>query len=152
MKNTARLQKGPCPLRAVITGVFRSLSFNPTNVNDKVRHTGNEEKLQEQSLVQEVAELLAITLAGYRPENSTKKDQEAFVVTIHGTQLHLVTATSTETYLAGRPLIEFFELKSPGDRKEALRMLFGLGKYILSGQAELEQLRHISSKLAEDYR
>ena len=28
-------------------------------------------------------------------------------------------------------------------------MLFGFGKYLLSGQAELEQLRYISSKLAE---
>lgn len=41
-------------------------------------------KFQEESLVQELAELLVIALAGYRPRNSTKGDQEAFVVTITG--------------------------------------------------------------------
>lgn len=40
----------------------------------------------------------------------------------------------------------------PKGRKEGLRMLFGLGKCILGGQTELEQLKHVSSVLAEDYR
>lgn len=54
-------------------------------------------------LAQQVAELLAIALAGYKSKDLTKDDQEAFVVIIHGTQLCLVTATFTET---GRPPIE----------------------------------------------
>lgn len=49
---------------------------------------------------------------------------------------------------AGYPPVEIY----PKDRKEALRMLFGPGKYILNGQTELEQLKHVSSVLAEDYR
>lgn len=133
-------------------------------MNSSVRHTGQPEAFQEESLAQEVAELLGIALASYRSGNAGN-DQEAYVVTIHGTQLRLVAATFTASYLRAvqsdvMPAFErqdirrskFFELKDPDGRKEALRMLYGLGQYILSGQAEMEQLRHASSSLAVDYR
>lgn len=67
-------------------------------MNSSVRHTGQPEAFQEESLAQEVAELLGIALAGYRSGDSGN-DQEAYVVTIHGTQLHLVAATFTASYL-----------------------------------------------------
>lgn len=133
-------------------------------MNSSVRHTGQPEAFQEESLAQEVADLLGIALAGYRSGDSGN-DQEAYVVTIYGTQLRLVAATFTASYLRTvqsdvMPAFErqdirrskFFELKDPDGRKEALRMLYGLGKYILSDQAEMEQLRHASSSLAVDYR
>ena len=47
---------------------------------------------------------------------------------------------------------KFFELKTPGGRKEALRMLYGLGQYILSGLTEVEQVRIRCGDLAKDYR
>lgn len=53
-------------------------------------------------LAQQVAELLAIALAGYKSKDLTKDDQEAFVVIIHGTQLHLVTATFRDRTSADR--------------------------------------------------
>ena len=47
---------------------------------------------------------------------------------------------------------KFFELKESDGRKEALRMLFGLGQYILSGQAEIGQLKPLANELAAEYR
>lgn len=60
---------------------------------------GQEEENQKEILAQELAELLGIVLARYRLGDSGKGDQEAFVVTIHGTQLHLMAANFTEAYL-----------------------------------------------------
>lgn len=47
---------------------------------------------------------------------------------------------------------KFFELKTPDGRKEALRILYGLGQYILSGEAEVKQVRIQCGDLAKDYR
>ena len=66
------------------------------NVNDTVRHTGQEECFQNESLTQELAELLGIALVDFNPGCG---DQEAYVVTIHGTQMRLVAARFTEEYL-----------------------------------------------------
>lgn len=78
--------------------------------------------------------------------------QEAYVASIHGTQMCLVAAMFTEEYLKavrsgtmpnGQEqtirLSKFFELENP----DALRILYGLGQYILSGQAEIEQVKRL---------
>lgn len=46
----------------------------------KVRHSGQPEELQPESLAQEVAELLSQAQAGYNMQGSQKGDQEAYVL------------------------------------------------------------------------
>lgn len=70
--------------------------------------------------------------------------QETYVASIHGTQVRLVAAMFSQAYLEAIRSgtmpekqeqnirrSKFFELKTPGGRKEALRMLYGLGHIYL---------------------
>lgn len=57
------------------------------NVNSTVRHTGQEEEFQEKSLIQDLTDLLTIALEDFNPQKGG--GQEAYIVTIHGTQMRL---------------------------------------------------------------
>jgi hypothetical protein len=102
-----------------------------------------------ESLGQEVAELLAQAQANVA-ELAAYRDQEAFVIGIHGTQLRLVAAHFTSTFLAAvtaafLPASEIlrvrrskaFEMELAADRIAPLKMLFGLFIYIRSGASEI---------------
>jgi len=77
-------------------------------------------------------------------------DQEALLLTIHGTQLGLVVAHFTDTYLShvkSHTILESerllvrrsspFQLKDRKGREEALRMIIGVLEYIKSGAPEI---------------
>lgn len=123
------------------------------------RHTGGEESYNSHTFGQEFAELLATALNEHRA-GSKAGDQESFVLTIHGTQLRLAVAYFTKEYLgaaqsAVMPASQrvhvrrsrFFELKNPDDRVAAMRLCVGLMRYVLSGDAAIEQLKGVSKLL-----
>jgi hypothetical protein len=127
----------------------------------RIRHAGEPEPVSTRILGQEVAELLAQAQVNC-DELAAYRDQEAFIISIHGTQLRLIAAHFTSAFLAALntsflPAKEVlrvrrsraFEMKLVEDRIAALKMLIGLFKYVLSGTAEIgvcqalyEALRH----------
>jgi hypothetical protein len=141
------------------------------NVKAKRRHaggvhhsTGEPEAYNPKTLAQEVGELLGQALAEYRADFSNKGDQDAYVLTIHGTQLRLVAANFSEDYLryVQSPTMpgtqrlyvrrsRFYELKDPLDRVEALKVVIGLFRYLMSGSAALEQTRKHAYDLRKYY-
>lgn len=123
----------------------------------KHRGTDQEEDYDAKSLAQEVAELLAMALANFNSANSTKGDQEAYLMTIHGTRFRLTTANFTAEYLrcvqsTQMPTKEHlyvrrsrhFELKDPGGRTDTLMTAMGLINYLFSGEVMMEQVKQIS--------
>ena len=128
----------------------------------KRRHAGNirrpggqEEPYSPAVLAQEVAELLgqatehSIQLGGWR-------DQEAFVISIHGTHLKLMAAHFTASYLSSvnsmrlpvaEPLwvrrSQPYDLKLTLGRGEALKLCIGIFEYLRSGKAEVGLLQKV---------
>jgi hypothetical protein len=111
-------------------------------------------------LAQEVAELLGqamehcANLGGFR-------DQEAFVLSIHGTHLKLTVAYFTEQYLSyvnspTMPITETLwvrrspaiDLKLEEGRRNALRLLIGLIRYLESGEAEIGLLQMVFESIS----
>lgn len=141
------------------------------NTKSKRRHAGGvhhytnlPEAYNANTLAQEVAELLGQALAGYRAEGSKEEDQEAYVLTIHGTQLRLVAGYFTKEYLSyvqsqTLPVEQhlyirrsrFYELKDPADRLEALKLIIGLCRYVMSGYAVMEQTKRVAKCLRKYY-
>jgi hypothetical protein len=92
-------------------------------------------------------------------------DQEAFVCTIHGTQVRLVAARFTASYLASLktnhiPLTEtlyvrrskVYDLKTPEGRKRALKLCIGLFDYMRGGHAEIGLLQKVFKQKRRYYR
>ncbi|KAK2810539.1 hypothetical protein FQN50_002796 [Emmonsiellopsis sp. PD_5] len=126
-------------------------------------YTGQPETYNRQTLAQEVAELLAQALAGYRLDGPNQ-DEEAFLLTIHGTQLRLVTAYFTADYLrhvqsTTMPVDQFlfvrrsrfYELKEPAQRVEALKLIIGLFRYVVGGYAQMKQITGFANILRQHY-
>ncbi|PKX90067.1 uncharacterized protein P174DRAFT_377347 [Aspergillus novofumigatus IBT 16806] len=118
--------------------------------------TGQPERFNYKILGQEVAELLGIACEQDRLLNR-REDQEAFLISIHGTQVRLVAAYFTADYLhavkskflaADQYLwvrrTRAMELKSRQGRVEALRNLY-------SGEAKMNQIRLTKSQLQATY-
>ena len=89
-------------------------------------------------------------------EGDVWADQEAFVVSIHGTRLKITAAHFKEEYLKAvnsntMPISHTqwlrrtysLDLRKVQDRIEALRWLFGLLRYLHSGEAEISFLKMI---------
>lgn len=106
-------------------------------------------------LAQEVAELLGQAQEHCRQVERTI-DQDAFVVTIHGTVLRLTTAHFTREYLEAveSKALPFpqqlhvrrskrYQLKTMDGRLEALRLCVGLLDYLWSGQAAVGLVQRI---------
>lgn len=85
-----------------------------------------------------------------------RRDQEAFVLSIHGTQLKLTAAYLTADYLSyvHSPMIpdheklwvrrsEPYDLKTRLGRAGALKMLIGIYEYLRSGHAEIGLLQKL---------
>ncbi|KAE8138563.1 hypothetical protein BDV38DRAFT_68238 [Aspergillus pseudotamarii] len=113
------------------------------------------ERYSSSVLVQEVAELL-----GQVMEHATQvggwRDQEAFVLSMHGTHLGLTTAHFSAAYLAyvnssmmpqtERLWVrrsEAFDLKTRSGRARALQLSIGIFEYLRSGSAEIGLLQTI---------
>jgi hypothetical protein len=103
------------------------------------------------------AQANAEKLAAYR-------DQEAFIVTIHGTQLRVIAAHFTSTNLAAvtmsfLPTSEVvrvrrssaFEMKLVANGMAALSMLIGYFRYVKSGAAEIGVCQALSDELLQTY-
>lgn len=125
--------------------------------------TGQPETYNPRTLAQEVAELLGPALAVYRTEHAGG-GQDAYVLTVHGTQLRVVAAHLTDDYLdcvqsSTMPVEQqlcvrrsrFYELKDPADRGEALKVVMGLFRYVVSGHVEMTQTRMVVNKLRRYY-
>lgn len=97
-------------------------------------------------------------------EGSSKGDQEAYVLTIHGTQFRIVTARFSSEYLdrveshtmpleqhlhVRRP--RFYELKNADDRVEAVKACIGLVRYVLIGKTEMEGIKPIAKEFWKIY-
>lgn len=106
---------------------------------------------------------MAQALAEYRCNSSTKGDQEAYVATIHGTQLRLVAAYFTREYLECVQSREmptnqelyvrwsrWLELKEPRGRVDALFCYIRLINYLLSGDAVIEHIKAVSKDLRKE--
>ncbi len=126
-----------------------------------IRHAGEPEPLLARVFGQEVAELLAQAQVN-SDELASVRDQEAFIISVHGTQLRLIAAHFRSVYLAALttsflPAEEVlrvrrsraFEMKLVEERIAILKTLLGLFNNILSGTAEIgvcqaifESLRH----------
>ncbi|KAH0534228.1 hypothetical protein FGG08_007185 [Glutinoglossum americanum] len=113
------------------------------------RAAGEEEKYSEALLGQELAELLGHAMANVN-ELVQPTDQEALLLTIHGTHLKLVVARFTTaylTYVKSHSIPESerlwirrsspFQLKDREGREGALRMIIGILEYIKSGTSEI---------------
>jgi hypothetical protein len=87
------------------------------------------------------------------------RDQEAFVLSIHGTQLRLIAAHFTAKYLSHvnsstMPTTEHlwvrrskcYDIKLVADRPGALKLCIGLYEYLRSGRAEIGLLQKIFEK------
>ena len=84
-------------------------------------------------------------------------DQEAFVASMHGTQFRLscayfpddyLTCVEQTIYIPNSSRVYFrrsraFEMKDPGDRVEASRLLLGALKYLRSGEARISTLQAV---------
>jgi hypothetical protein len=129
------------------------------------RYTRTPEIFNPKTLAQEVAELLGKALAEFRAVGSKKGDQESYLITIHGTQMRVVAAYFTKDYLRYVQSNElpvdqhlhvrrsrYFELKDPEGRVDALKLVFGVFRYIMSGRAAMEQTRQVSASLRKFYR
>jgi hypothetical protein len=127
------------------------------------RGTGQPERFNYKTLGQEVAELLGIACEQDRLLNR-REDQEAFLISIHGTQVRLVAAYFTADYLHAvkskfLPADQYLwgrrtramELKSRQGREEALRNIMGLVYYLYSGEAKMNQIRLTKSQLQATY-
>lgn len=125
-------------------------------------HTLQQEGYNPTSLAQEVGELVAMALNEFSRQIPRQNDEETFLLSIHGTKLRLVTTYFTAEYFSHlqshqMPVSQvlyvrrsqFFEMKDPDGRVEALRMCIGLTRYILSGRAEIGQTRAIRRTLKE---
>ena len=110
-----------------------------------------------------MAELLAAALTQHREETDAG-DQEAYLLTVHGTQMRLVTAYFSDDYLKHvqsdiLPATEhlyvrrsrFFELKDPGDKVEALRLVLSVVRYVMSGSATMQQTQAHADQLRQWY-
>lgn len=128
------------------------------NAGGKNVGSGEEEGCCENVLGQEFAELLgqAMTQIRYTYEGNVWADQEAFVINIHGTRLKITAAHFSEEYLKAvnsntMPISHTqwlrrtysLDLRKVQDRIEALRWLFGLLRYLHSGEAEISFLKMI---------
>ncbi len=116
-------------------------------------------------LGQEVAELLGQAQANAAEQLGAAgggSDQEAFVISVHGTQLRLVAAHFARSFLAAlaTPLLpaaqllrvqrsRAFEMKRAADRAAAVKMLFGLFVYIRSGAAEIAVCQALHAALRQ---
>ncbi|KAI9760682.1 MAG: hypothetical protein M1840_002358 [Geoglossum simile] len=113
------------------------------------RAAGEEEKYSDALLGQELAELLGQAMANIN-ELGKLADQEALLLTIHGTHLRLVVARFTAAYLShikSNTIPESeqlwvrrsspFQLKDRKGREDALRMVIGVLEYIRSGNSEI---------------
>lgn len=82
------------------------------------------------------------------------KDQEAWALTIHGTEVRLVTALFSQKYLQyvngsfmypTEHLVVFrsepFNLKTDDGRAMALKAIFGLMEYLVTGAAKIELMK-----------
>lgn len=119
------------------------------------RHAGEEEPYSSKVLAQQVAEILG-QAAGHVTELGEYKDQEAFVLSIHGTQIRLIVAHISAAYLrylgtSTMPVTEHlyvrrsraFDMKLQPGRAEALRLCIGLVEYMRSGKAEIGLLQKV---------
>jgi len=132
-----------------------SLEAKRRHVDNIRRPGGEEEKYSSSVLAQEVAELL-----GQAMEHATQlgrpRDQEAFVLSIHGTHLKLTAAHFTTKYLShvNSPTMpdseklwvrrsEPYDLKLRPGRAGALQLCIGIFEYLRSGKAEIGLLQQI---------
>jgi hypothetical protein len=84
------------------------------------------------------------------------RDQEAFVLSIHGTHIRLIASHFTAKYLSHvnsptMPTTEhlmvrrskWYDLKLMSDRREALKLCIGIDDYLRSGDAEIALIQLI---------
>lgn len=117
--------------------------------------SGEQEQFSHTVLAQEVAEFLGQAMSHCKQvEGEGWKDQEAWCLTIHGTEVRLVTALFTKRYLSyvnslfmhpSERLVVFrsqpFNLKVDNGRVMALKAVLALLQYLPSGEAKVELLR-----------
>ncbi|PYI04022.1 hypothetical protein BO78DRAFT_321397 [Aspergillus sclerotiicarbonarius CBS 121057] len=144
------------------TGSDRYGTIPLLSLEAKRRHAGNirrsageEERYSAEILAQEVAQLL-----GQAMEHVTQidccRDQEAFILSLHGTHLKLTAAHFTADYLrhVNSPLMSETEtlwvrrskphdLKTQQGRAGALQLCIGVYEYLWSGRAEIGLLQKI---------
>lgn len=133
-----------------------------TNSKAKRRHAenihrpaGEEERYSPDVLAQEIAELLGQAME-HNAQIGNITDQEAFVLSMHGTHLKLTAAHFTSEYLSHvrshtMPQSEKllvrrskpFDLKSKLGRAGALQLCIGIFEYLRSGKAEIALLQKI---------
>ncbi|RHZ67145.1 uncharacterized protein CDV56_107799 [Aspergillus thermomutatus] len=160
---------------ALVGRAARTSSDRPSNVplvavQAKRRHagglrrgTGAPERFNYKTLGQEVSELYGIACEQDRLLDQ-RLDQEAFLISIHGTQVRLVAAYFTADYLRAvksnsLPADQYlwvrrtrpFDLKSRQGRKDALRNIMGLVYYLYSGEAKMNEIRLIKDQLQATY-
>ncbi|KAJ9370317.1 hypothetical protein DTO282E5_5026 [Paecilomyces variotii] len=122
----------------------------------QVRRAGDAERFNWDTLAQEVAELLGQAMTSCKKMHGGWKDQDAWIISIHGTQLRLVTARFKEGYLRqvnssmvaqteyvvvfrSRP----FDLKLDEGRVQAVKAIIALLRWIKSGNSLQSTIRGV---------
>jgi hypothetical protein len=119
------------------------------------RPAGEGESYSPDILGQEVAELLGQAME-HCEQLGGWRDQEAFVLTIHGTHLKLVAGHFSAKYLSyvNSPMIpddedlwvrrsRYYDLKTQSGRAGALKVCIGVFEYLGSGKAEIGLLEKL---------
>lgn len=119
------------------------------------RPAGEIEGYSARILAQEVSELLG-QAAGHAAELGQRRDQEAFVASIHGTVFRVTAANISAAYLSHlnsstmpdseRLWVrrsEGYDLKTQAGRDGALIFLIAMMEYFRSGQAKIGQLQAV---------
>jgi hypothetical protein len=101
---------------------------------------------------QEVSELLGQAFRQINHVGGGLRDQDTFLLSIHGTQVRLVTSDYPSCVNSPMmpPLEKLFvrksapyDLKYHEERVGLLHLLVGLFGYLMSGEAEVAQLQHV---------
>ncbi|PYI06518.1 hypothetical protein BO78DRAFT_368958 [Aspergillus sclerotiicarbonarius CBS 121057] len=131
-----------------------NMECKPRNAGGLKRGSGEPERFSPSVFAQEVAELIG---SMFKQHQATllpckSKDQESFVLSMHGTLFYLSTAYFPPDYIAYLEKGQHakagslylwvrrsvhFDLKNVGERIEALRCIWALIRYITSGEAKL---------------
>lgn len=125
-------------------------------VKAKRRCNGDQVKSNWDMLGQQVAELLGQAMVSCKEIYNHWRDQDAWIISIHGTVIRLVTARFREGYLrqvnslmvrTNEYLVVFrsrpFNLKLDEDRIEAVRAIIALIRWIKSGSSEQATIRDV---------
>lgn len=114
----------------------------------RLHAAGQQEPPNDKLLAQEFANLLGRAMAASQRASKDWKDQEAWQLTIHGTEMRIMTAYFSHEYLAAvnsshvplhqsitvfrsRPI----NLKRIAERPQAVKAIMALAAYMKSGEA-----------------